>query len=557
MTELTEATEATEVMDRPWRLGIVGVGVGIGLIARLLAANDVGELTSSSVSICIALSCAMTGTGLALTATQRDRFDTSLWWLAASTAMAYAALTWISPPFTDTTDTWDNTQQATLALIGLGVGLLIAGIVALALVRRIPTLTIALTLLSGTFALAANTVFLRSEWGGIVLLAIAFGLVLIAWDRSPRREEHFEAPSAGPRTSRAGLSLAVVVLCGTGLQLWISRGGVPRGLPALLVCCALIVTAFSSMYRVRREFQRRETPLSEWTSWMHEIRTNDFQEELEGFAIGTVPISFDLPHHPELDVPSIPGPVPAVTERDIAAFTPTQVPAPVDGIPRISVPEPDIWEETRQKADQRAGRSPGSEPIVDWSAATRWATTEPETATLPGVFSTQIGLPLPSSEAATPIPDAQPAPAIDDIADLERWLAADSIDPSADRLFVAIEAMALDQHDAFDAETRSRLRAWIAATLRSAEPDAELVATIDGPYFMLVYRSMPQNQLMALNKRLRRILRQPINEALALNGTLAMLRPASTVELDELVDEAVIGLIQARQIEAASRPATN
>ncbi|MEM7094179.1 MAG: hypothetical protein AAF567_14335 [Actinomycetota bacterium] len=298
----------SEAMARPWRLGIVGLGVGLGVVARLLAANGVFSVLAETMVYAAAVTSALVGVGLLMLAAERDRFGRWMVLLAAMVGLSMASLQWISPHFVQDTVQWDDAAQVALALLGLGDGLLLAGMLTLAFVRRHPTMTVVAILAAGFLTLMTGTVLLRNEWPSIGALSLAFGCVLLAWDRAPRHEPKYVALEDSPRISRAALSLATVAIGGAVIQLWVSRGEeVGRSLAAVGVSVVLVAGAFMALVRIRREIQRRETTLSEWTSWMREFRTGEFRSEFEnlatnegGRAIGDVtgesPISFrDLP----------------------------------------------------------------------------------------------------------------------------------------------------------------------------------------------------------------------------------------------------------------------
>ena len=280
-----EPPAGAETMARPWRLGIVGVGITIGLVTRLLAANGYFSINSRTLVYAAAITSLLAGIGLITLAAERDRFDRWMVLLAAGTGLSLGALQWVSPNFSSGTLEWSNATQVALALLGIGNGVLLAGILTLAFVRRWPTMTVVGVLAAGVLTLAADSVLLRNEWPAIAALALAFGGVLLAWDQAPRHEPTYPMQTEAPRISRAALSLAMVALGGSVLQLWISRGEtVRRMLPAAVLTIALIVLAFLAMIRIRREIQRRETSLNEWTSWMREIRTGDLRNDFETMA---------------------------------------------------------------------------------------------------------------------------------------------------------------------------------------------------------------------------------------------------------------------------------
>ncbi|MCO4836305.1 MAG: hypothetical protein KC481_21835, partial [Acidimicrobiaceae bacterium] len=252
-------TPASETVSPPFRLGLVGVGVAVGLFVRLLAVNKYGDINSHSIMIGAAITSGLMGLGLLLMASERDRFGSTLAWISAITALAWGALNWLSPPFASSVTIWNQPDQAVLAVVGLGNGLLLAGIVALGFVRRHPTLTISATLLSSVFALVANTVLLRNEWPAIISLGVSFVLILLAWNRSPRRELTYAIPETSPRASRAALSFISLALSGTAIQLWTSRTDIPRSNPAVIVCGLVVLSAFATLRGVQREIENRET----------------------------------------------------------------------------------------------------------------------------------------------------------------------------------------------------------------------------------------------------------------------------------------------------------
>ena len=249
----SELDDGTERLERPFRLGLVAAGASLGLFSRLAAANSIGDTNSSVFVVLAAATSLLVGCGMLLMAAERDRFSAPLIWITVITAAAWGTLNWISPPFAPATAVWNVTDQRWFAVLGVGNGLVLAGIVVLAFVRRAPTLSVALALIAGACMLASNSLLYHQRWPSIVCAAAAFALLLLAWDRSPRREPTFVAPEESPRVSRAALSFASVALCGTALQLWVSRNDIPDAIPAVLLSVVLIAAAFASLIRVRRE----------------------------------------------------------------------------------------------------------------------------------------------------------------------------------------------------------------------------------------------------------------------------------------------------------------
>ena len=345
----TEAPPGAETMARPWRLGIVGLGITVGLVARLLAANGYFSINSRTLVYAAAATSLLAGFGLIALAAERDRFDRWMLLLAGGTGLSLGALQWVSPHFAPGTLEWSNATQFALAVLGIGNGVLLAGVLTLAFVRRWPTMTVVGVLAAGVLTLAADSVLLRNEWPAIAALALAFGGVLLAWDQAPRHEPTYPELARSPRISRAALSLAMVALSGSVLQLWLSRGeSVRRVLPATLLSAVLILLSFLALIRIRREIQRRETSTNEWTSWMREIRTGDLRNDFE--TLGTTPaggligdVTGEVPRtlsFPDLRIESPPAATPETPEAP-AQVEPEHELAPVaSGVPMIDVPGP-------------------------------------------------------------------------------------------------------------------------------------------------------------------------------------------------------------------------
>lgn|GEM_PF-1012984 len=591
---------ATEALSKPYRLGLILFGIGIGLFSRLAAASDIATLDNSTIVIATAVSSGLVGLGLVLTAAERDRFGAPLAWMAVVTTLSWAALNWLSPPFAGSVTVWSQPDQLLLAIVGAGNGLLLAGLVALAFVRRRPTFTVAATLFAGVFTLAANSVLLRQEWTAIVVIGLAFAWALIAWDRSPRREPVYAAPDEAPRISRAALSFASVALCGTALQLWLSRTDIPRSLPAVGLCVVLIGAAFASMVRVRREIENRETALSEWASWMRETRSNDFRAEMENFesapstvafdprpSAGTAPeaprkLSFSNLTVPEVDDPALPATAPFVTPDPAPGVTVPTTQATTDPALRETVwpakPLSDIDSMIDAElaghqglvADNvttpvAAGTQPSSLPRADTALPGHAAPTvpdaarasasplsssgafadallllgdQPDTVTSPsakGAFSSMLG----DVAAATPTMTVAGLDALD------AWLHAPAAGSRHRPLLVAVEAMTLDEYESLPPGDAAMATAEITSFLNDAMPAAELVSWIDGPYFIAALASVPHEELGALNSQVLKQLRPT-------NGVLAMLRPSTDSALDDLVDEAVLALLQARRLSTST-----
>lgn len=518
----------SEAMAKPWRLAIAFVGVTIGLLARLLVANGVGSLTAEPLLFAAAASSALVGAGLLALAAERDRFGMSLMTLAVACSLALSALQWISPHFPGDTFEWSTEIQRALAALGAGNGLLLAGIIALAFVRRSATATVAAALGAGALILASNSVLVRHEWAAILTTGAAFGALLVAWDQAPRHEPIFRPGDGSPRSSRAVLSLATVAICGAALQLWISRDedGIGRAGPAVGAAIVLLVVAFLALARLRREIQRRSTTLSEWTAWMREIRTGELRSDLERYGddedprLGDLtaepprPLSFPdlrLGHgpHTELEVPD--------AETGAAASGPLVVPL-------------------RRTAQDRT-----------WSDLVR----EPPRDTAPRHDAVQPAAPTPAagppSAGAGPFSAATRSMPVGTLDDFRRWLGRSSPD---ERVVLAVEAMALVDYDTLPPEVRAAATAALVDALAGSGPAPTVVAPVDGPYVLAGFDAADLATMMAIHRRADRLVRQPIETTegpVGLTGAVSLVRPAARATLDDVIDAAIAGLVQAHR----------
>ncbi len=314
------ATVPREAMPRPWRMGVVGLGIIVSLGIRLWTANGLAQLDSGAVAAALAAASLMAGVGLMLVAAERDRVGPTAWVLATTTAVALAAASWLRPHRLSADVLIDTTSQQQAALVGFGAGGLLAGVLTLAMVRRSPTSSTTLLLVAATLTLAATTVFRFENWTSALISGLSFGALLWSWDRSPRTEPVFHIPATAARSPRALMSLTTIVLAGLVVQIWLlSDAALRQPLPAALSSIAAIVIAFIALYLVRLEIQSRRTPLSEWAAWANEIRTNEFQHELHALSGPTTG---------DLDALADPGPA---LGREPAASTA----APADVRPRV------------------------------------------------------------------------------------------------------------------------------------------------------------------------------------------------------------------------------
>ena len=119
-----------EAMARPWRLGIVGLGITVGLVARLLAANGYFGVASATMVYAAAVTSLLVGVGRLALAGERDRFDRWMVLLAAGTGLSLGALQWISPQFASGTLEWSDATQFAMAALGTANGLVLAGEIA-------------------------------------------------------------------------------------------------------------------------------------------------------------------------------------------------------------------------------------------------------------------------------------------------------------------------------------------------------------------------------------------------------------------------------------------
>ena len=563
-----DADEFTETRPAPSASGSWDLAWGSRCSAVFLVVNGYGDLVGRSMAYAAAASSAIAGFGLLGMATERDRFGPPLMWISATVALSWGAMNWISPPFDSVVTVWSNDHQLALATLGIGNGLALAGVIALAFVRRPPNLTVAAILAATVALLASNTVLLRSEWTAIGFTAFAVGMVLLAWDQSPRTEPRFVIPEDAPRISRAALSLAALALCGTTIQLWSGRMSTPRSRPAIAAAIVLLAGAFATANGVRRELQRRETTLSEWRSWIREIRRNDFRAELENFqSAATTPAPAEAPR--PLSFPDLLLAAAEETPAPAAQIAPAPV-APIELVPielvpielapvaiapaEVVIPAAEVLADPMPAATvavEMVPLIPPPEPTRSPTLPRIVATVDTPTAVerARGTFAALAGLAVLPAVAAVPSPTGPSRTG--GIDELAAWCSQTGGAP----LLVAVEAMTLDRFDQLSRADQQTLRQAVEGLLREVMPSAQLLAWIDGPYYIVVLAEFSNTQIMALNKTLLERLQGTVelsDQRLALRGTLAFLRPSPPVTVDRVVDEAVTGLIRARQLELAT-----
>jgi len=574
-----------ETMARPWRLFLLGLGSGIGLVAWLVVANGQSSLSAPLISVAAAVAALLVGAGLMAIANERDRLGSRINLLAVGVGLAYASVVWMNPTPLIGIDRWMMSQRLLVTLVAFGAGLVLAGVICLATLRRSPTLTVALSILAGVSVLTAVTALRQNEWLGVVLFALAFFLVLGAWDRSPRREVAFARPTDIPRATRAALSLSILALAGAAIDY--ARHADNRSswfLPALLVAIGLVVFAISVLFRLQSDMENRDTRLSDWTSWMREIRTNEFRRGFEDMGRST----------PQPDAPFADLGEPLRAESDMSpeptygdhTFQHSEIPGTSQMRP-AGVSEAAVAHAASAEAAGTAASSPfdfATAAAADTLArptsrpfdfATAAGSDRDVTASTPAV-TTPAGAPvlppsitIPQADADEPPPEpyraprptgngtfsvfAQPEPIKHDVPSataFAEWLNTAPLQPPP--LFVAIECMYLSEFSALSAAYQSRVVASVARLLDDITPRPDPVAWIDGPYFLAAISPFERRDVMSLNRQLQTLLSSVLtfdDVEIPLHGTLALLTPRDRIAFDQLLDDAVNGLIQARQLE--------
>lgn len=512
-----------EAMARPWRLAIAFVGVTVGLLARLLVANGLSEITADPLVLAAAATSAIVGLGLTALAAERDRLGPSGLVLVLACGLALGAQQWISPDFADGALEWNDDGQLALAALGFGNGLLLGGIVSLAFVRRASTPSVVASLAAGVLVLVANTTFLRQQWPAIMATAVAFGVLLLAWDRAPRHEPVFRPGSDAPRIARAILSLATGATAGAALLIWSSQGqdDVGRPMPGVATALAMVAVALLGLTRLRRGIRQRRMTQPEWAAWMREMRGDDPQSEL-GQTGGTRGApgdrTADLPRplsFPDLRVGE---------EPDVAESLPLDTP-PLDTPPPDTAPAPPVVAPEE--------RTP-PEPVFVLLRR------EPEAAPQPPdpVFAT-LSKATESSPGAT-------------VQDLALWLADHD---GRNRLVLAVEAMSLDDYDLLPPEVSGATTSALVEAIADRKPGPAVIAPVDGPYLLAGFDDADMATMTALHREVGRMVRQPIETiqgTVGLTGAVAIVRPAGGSSLDDVIDAAIAGLIQAHRARVGS-----
>ena len=517
-----------EAMARPWRLAIGFVGVTVGLLARLLVANGVSEITADPVVLAAAAASALVGLGLTALAAERDRLGAPGLVLVLACGLALGAQQWISPDFADGTLEWNDDGQLALAALGFGNGLLLGGIVSLAFVRRASTPSVVASLAAGVLVLVANATFLRQQWPAIMATAAAFGVLLLAWDRAPRHEPVFRPGSEAPRIARAILSLTTGATAGAALLIWSSRGqdDVGRSMPAVATALAMIAVAILGLTRLRRGIRQRRTTQPEWAAWMREMSGDEPQSEL-----GQVGSAAWGPGYPTADLPrplSFPD-LRVDDEPDIDAPSPPEIRPPET--PQLETPPPEtpVPETPAPPAeDEPEERTPREPVFVLLRREPEAPPRQPEPGS--GAFSEAAG----TSPVAT-------------LPDLAAWLAEND---GRERLVLAVEAMSLDDYDQLPPEVSGATTSALVEAIADRQPRPAVVAPVDGPYLLAGFDDADLATITALHREAGRMVRQPIETAqgtVGLTGAVAVVRPAEGSSLDDMIDAAIAGLIQAHR----------
>ena len=527
-----------EAMARPWRLAIAFVGVTVGLLARLLVANGLSEITADPLVLAAAATSAIVGLGLTALAAERDRLGPSGLVLVLACGLALGAQQWISPDFADGALEWNDDGQLALAALGFGNGLLLGGIVSLAFVRRASTPSVVASLAAGVLVLVANTTFLRQQWPAIMATAVAFGVLLLAWDRAPRHEPVFRPGSDAPRIARAILSLATGATAGAALLIWSSQGqdDVGRPMPAVATALAMVAVALLGLTRLRRGIRQRRMTQPEWAAWMREMRGDDPQSEL-GQIGGTRGApgdrTADLPRplsFPDLRVGEEPDVAESLPLDTPPLDTPPVDTPPVDTAP-LDTPPPDTAPAPPVVAPEE--RTP-PEPVFVLLRR------EPEAAPQPPdpVFAT-LSKATESSPGAT-------------VQDLALWLADHD---GRNRLVLAVEAMSLDDYDLLPPEVSGATTSALVEAIADRKPGPAVIAPVDGPYLLAGFDDADMATMTALHREVGRMVRQPIETiqgTVGLTGAVAIVRPAGGSSLDDVIDAAIAGLIQAHRARVGS-----
>lgn len=573
-----------DLMGRPWSLGVMAIGLAVGLAAALMVANN-AAVDPVWVSILTSLAA---GLGLIVMASGRDRFGPSVALLALATGAGLAAVQWVSPYYADGTASWDTGEQLALTALGFANGLVLAGLLALALLRRAPTLTVAATIGAGVSVLTADTILLRTVWPRVAVLVAAVAATLLAWDQAPKIEATFGPGPLAARTVRAALSLATVVFAGAAIELWWT-GDRSQGnpFPAVVVAVALLVIAFLALVGVRREIQQRETTLAEWRAWFREGRTGDFESQLAGSdaSVGDL-ISRPPPNlsFPNLQVDGQPE-SPAGTQPAAGAEAPAAV-GRVDAGDSAAVAPLPVGPLATPGADREplsvgpdTAEVPAVEFLADAEPALRWAEDLVEATPAPppaaGFAPVQPGPDAPAAQAAAtaqtaqpvraarPEPTAEPArpapvgafsawlgepgPSVGTLDDLGAWLTRSRSRP--DRLVAAVETMSLDDFDTLPADVGAAMTDAMGELLETVDPEPALITHVDGPYLMVAWDRIGPELVGTVNSTILTTLATPVDTVhgpVAMDGVVALVQVDSTLTVDRLIDDAIVGLVRAR-----------
>lgn len=556
----TEAGATTTAVPAPWFL--LGAGIIATLLLRALIQFDILAASSAAATVLPAVTMAAGAVGAFRLAASRDALHRPVWIDAARAIVAIACFASMFPGFRSGTPTWDTAQQIQFTLEAASFGALFAAIAALALVRRPHSPSTGAFIVASVLLLAQGIAGQLAQLAPLLLLALALGALVASWLDRARPERPWSTPQDAIRSPRWVLSFVAAGVAGTAIELWVYGGRASRSLPGVIVMGLVILGSLVSAFGLRRELAGDEGVVSEWISWRREIRDNEFEAALLGYA----PMTRRK----------------YVTEwTDRAAFTAADkafwrlIGTDEHDLNLVSLVHPEDQRDfSREMMTGLRGRqafSTRARLLGEGDRPLMWMEIEgePITPAMRGSVahadsSYRISLTDVSDDELSRQRDAaleQAAGETEFIDPLTGLPNAAHVDRHLRRrqqrgyrhgdspLVVVIEISDLEQFEAADERVRDMVVIEAAHALGLACRSTDFVARIDGPYFMLVADQVTDADLDGLMTRIRKLMRgfiTVLGRRVQLDGEIAAVRPKATQAFDDLLDECVVALFDQR-----------
>jgi len=459
----------------------------------------------------------------------------------ATLTVAVGAFSWQFPRFAPGTTVWNPDERLPLMAFGAAIGLLVAAIIVLALLRRPPSVS-SIAFVGALGAVLARLVF-EPERPDIVLplIAASAALTVIAWAARKRGERSWEVPPTRLRVPRSILSLASAAVAAIGVQITLSRGDFNDAIPVIVLFVLVLVASLFSIFSSRNELREEEGAMADWLSWRKELQSGDFETSIFEYSPTANPGMSEwtsdgrLVHGDELFWRML----------DLAPADHCDLLASVHADDRVDAAQAfvravrsgtQLSHRCRFQRDSdgmvRAFEMRG-EPLQNGTYRLSLFELSPDEA--------KDGL-VQSGSAAGRRHD--PLTGVANIARLDQWLhefALNSRRHSDAALIIIVEVGDLALFEQADPRVRDLVLTESAHRLQSACRDGDFVAHVDGPYFAVVAKLATPADEAGLVHRIQQLISGTIpvfGQELAMNGRLIPLHVDPGVVLDQVLDTA-------------------